>query len=72
MISFEHLRTSLLIKAFLLLNLIFVTKEEGSMTQYNNNKLYVLGKIKEQQICVGGKSAPLSRPKQLHMNINFF
>ena len=31
--SFEHLRTSLLIKAFLLLNLIFVTKEEGSMTQ---------------------------------------
>lgn len=55
MISFEHLRTSVLIKAFLLLNLIFVTKEEGTMTQSfnNNNKLYVLGKIKEQQICMG-------------------
>jgi len=34
-------------KALLLLNLIFVTKEEGTMTQsfHNNNKLYILGKI---------------------------
>ena len=56
MISFEHLTfKDQCTKAFLLLNLIFVTKEEGTMTQSfnNNNKLYVSGKIGAADLCGG-------------------